>query len=54
MSTIMNFILEGKIKQTVMYTYSTIMNFILDGKLWFTETKRLCRITLTKSFVYVI
>ena len=42
----MNFILEGKIKQTVMYTYSTIMNFISEGKLCFTETKRLCRITL--------
>ena len=46
MSTIMNFILEGNLKQTVLYTYSTIMNFILEGKLCFTETKRLCRITL--------
>ena len=45
----MNFILEGKIKQTVMYTYSTIMNFILEGKLCFTETKRLCRITLQQK-----
>ena len=44
----MNFILEGKIKQTVMYTYSTIMNFISEGKLCFTETKRLCRITLVE------
>ena len=42
----MNFILEGNLKQTVLYTYSTIMNFILEGKLCFTETKRLCRITL--------
>ena len=46
MSTIMNFILEGKMKQTVMYTNSTIMNVILEGKLCFTETKRLCRIAL--------
>ena len=46
MSTIMNLILEGNLKQTVLYTYSTIMNFILEGKLCFTETKRLCRITL--------
>ena len=46
MSTIMNFILEGSLKQTVLYTCSTIMNFILEGKLCFTETKRLCRITL--------
>ena len=45
----MNFILEGKIKQTVMYTYSTIMNFISEGKLCFTETKWLCRITLAQS-----
>ena len=49
MSTIMNFILEGNLKQTVLYTYSTIMNFILEGKLCFTETKRLCRITLIKQ-----
>ena len=42
----MNFILEGNLKQTVLYTCSTIMNFILEGKLCFTETKRLCRITL--------
>ena len=48
----MNFSLEGKIKQTVMYTYSTIMNFSLEGKLCYTETKRLCRITLlTKKSV---
>ena len=42
----MNFILEGSLKQTVLYTCSTILNFILEGKLCFTETKRLCRITL--------
>ena len=39
----MNFILEGNLKQTALYTYSTIMNFILEGKLCFTETKQLCR-----------
>ena len=50
----MNFILEGKIKQTVMYTYSTIMNFISEGKLCFTETKRLCRITLLDTGKCVI
>ena len=48
----MNFILEGNLKQTVLYTYSTIMNFILEGKLCFTETKRLCRITLFILFLY--
>ena len=45
----MNFILEGNLKQMVLYTYSTIMNFILEGKLCFTETKRLCRITLLNN-----
>ena len=54
MSTIMNFILEGNLKQTVLYTYSTIMNFILEGKLCFTETKRLCRITLHFFFIIAI
>ena len=49
MSTIMNFILEGNLKQTALYTYSTIMKFILEGKLCFTETKRLCRITLLRA-----
>ena len=47
----MNFILEGNLKQAVLYTYSTIMNFILEGKLCFTETKRLCRITLMTCFL---
>ena len=48
----MNFILEGNLKQTVLYTYSTIMNFILEGKLCFTETKRLCRITLSATIAF--
>ena len=52
MSTVMNFSLEGNLKQTVLYTYSTIMNFILEGKLCFTETKRLCRITLPPTPKY--
>jgi len=50
----MNFILEGNLKQTVLYTYSTIMNFILEGKLCFTETKRLCRITLSQKEIQSI
>ena len=50
----MNFILEGNLKQPVLYTYSTIMNFILEGKLCFVETKRLCRITLLRQIGTII
>ena len=44
-STILNSILEGKFKHTVMYTSSTIMNFILKGILCISETNRLFIIT---------
>ena len=39
MSTIMNFILEGNLKQTVLYTYSTIMNFILENEIICEDSK---------------